>query len=305
MKNSFAKSPLNYTGGKFKLLPQLLPLFPASESVDCFYDIFCGGANVIVNYHATKNYGIDVESNIISLYNYIKTTSIQEFLDSMNHLISYYNLSDSNSYGYDYYNCQSSSGLGSFNRTGYDQLKKDFNSSNYTFNKNVMFYSLIVFGFNNQIRYNGKGYFNISVGKRDFNKNIKKNFENFAHSLHNYDIEFKNTQFNNFEVDFNKSNFIYADPPYLISTATYNERDGWNNEKEISLLSFLKEMSDRGVKFALSNVIEHKNKKNILLEEWALENKFTIHPLIHSYDNSSYQAKDKGSVTTEVLIVNY
>jgi len=30
------QSPLNYTGGKFKLLPQILPLFP--QNIDIFVD---------------------------------------------------------------------------------------------------------------------------------------------------------------------------------------------------------------------------------------------------------------------------
>ena len=39
------QSPLNYTGGKFKLLPQILPHFP--QDIDCFVDLFCGGGNLI------------------------------------------------------------------------------------------------------------------------------------------------------------------------------------------------------------------------------------------------------------------
>jgi len=38
------KSPINYTGGKFKLLPQILPLFPSN--IDIFVDLFAGGFNV-------------------------------------------------------------------------------------------------------------------------------------------------------------------------------------------------------------------------------------------------------------------
>ena len=41
------QSPLNYTGGKYKLLPQILPLFP--KEIDCFVDLFCGGCNVGIN----------------------------------------------------------------------------------------------------------------------------------------------------------------------------------------------------------------------------------------------------------------
>lgn len=49
---NLVSSPLNYTGGKFKLLPQILPLFP--NDINCFYDIFCGGCNVSINVTANK-----------------------------------------------------------------------------------------------------------------------------------------------------------------------------------------------------------------------------------------------------------
>lgn len=37
----FIKSPLNYTGGKFKLLPKIMPLFYEAET---FIDLFGGVA---------------------------------------------------------------------------------------------------------------------------------------------------------------------------------------------------------------------------------------------------------------------
>lgn len=43
----YVKSPLNYTGGKYKLLPQLLELFP--KQVNTFVDLFAGGGNVSVS----------------------------------------------------------------------------------------------------------------------------------------------------------------------------------------------------------------------------------------------------------------
>ena len=46
------QSPLNYTGGKYKLLPQILPLFP--KEIDCFVDLFCGGCNVGINRNCNK-----------------------------------------------------------------------------------------------------------------------------------------------------------------------------------------------------------------------------------------------------------
>ncbi|RIY36841.1 hypothetical protein CKF59_02180 [Psittacicella gerlachiana] len=46
------KSPLNYTGGKSKLLPQLKEKFP--QELEVFYDVFSGGANVGINIEAKK-----------------------------------------------------------------------------------------------------------------------------------------------------------------------------------------------------------------------------------------------------------
>lgn len=37
MEHKFIKSPLNYVGGKFKLLPQIIPLFPTN--INRFFDL--------------------------------------------------------------------------------------------------------------------------------------------------------------------------------------------------------------------------------------------------------------------------
>ena len=47
MQNKFIKSALNYTGGKYKLLPQIIPQF--SKDYDRFIDLFAGGATVSAN----------------------------------------------------------------------------------------------------------------------------------------------------------------------------------------------------------------------------------------------------------------
>ena len=64
------QSPLNYTGGKFKLLPQILPYFP--EDIDIFVDLFCGGCNVGVNIDANTIIYNDLNQNLLYLYNALK-----------------------------------------------------------------------------------------------------------------------------------------------------------------------------------------------------------------------------------------
>ena len=51
-KQKYIKSPLNYVGGKHKLLPQILPLFP--KNINTFIDLFGGGFNVGINVSAKR-----------------------------------------------------------------------------------------------------------------------------------------------------------------------------------------------------------------------------------------------------------
>ena len=62
--STFIKSPLNYTGGKTKILPQIIPLFP--DDINVFVDLFAGGANVGINVRADK---VVFNDNIEQLYN--------------------------------------------------------------------------------------------------------------------------------------------------------------------------------------------------------------------------------------------
>lgn len=100
-----------------------------------------------------------------------------------------------------------------------------------------------------------------------------------------------------------RGDFLYADPPYLISTATYNEQNGWTETEEYDLLNLLDKLDSQGVKFALSNVLEHKGKENTILINWAKN--YEINYLDYNYNNSNYQIKEKTTKTSEVLITNY
>ena len=302
-KNVFIKSPLNYTGGKTKLLPQILPLFPSR--INTFYDLFCGGANVGINVAAEKVVYSDVNDNLVGLLKTFSQYPAGELIASIENIISQYGLSESDKNGYEVYGCDSASGLAEFNRERFLKLRKDFNSLN---EKNdewyLKLYVLIVFAFNNQIRFNKKQQFNLPVGKRDFNKNIKENFIEFVEALGRQNNEFLSQDFQNTNVDgIGSDDFVYCDPPYLIATASYNEQDGWTEQDEKSLFQFLDVLDAKGVKFALSNVTVHKGRRNELLIEWA--KKYTTHSLTFNYRNSNYHGRNIEQETQEVLITNY
>ena len=82
-------------------------------------------------------------------------------------------------------------------------------------------------------------------------------------------VLFFNRDFSDFDFDsLTSKDLVYCDPPYLITTASYNDgKKGiqrLNEELELNLLKKLDELNQRGVKFALSNVIKHKEKSIII-----------------------------------------
>ncbi len=297
----YIKSCLNYTGGKYRLLNQILPLFP--KNIDTFVDLLCGGANVALNVDSNKTICNDINKPLINLFNFIKNNNLDFIFDSIFSIIDEYELSKTEEYGYEYYNCNSSQGLGKYNKRGYLKLREDFNfSDSLEFDRCLYFYTLIVFGFNNQIRFNKKNEFNNPVGKRDFNNRTQLNLRNFHEVINSKNILFSNKDFNDFDTsNFSSKDFFYIDPPYLITTASYNEQNAWSINDEKNLLKFLDNLDENNMNFALSNVLESKGKENKILKQWA--NDYNINYLNFDYNNSNYQTKKGKSI--EVLICNY
>ena len=299
------QSPLNYTGGKYKLLPQILPLFP--QGINCFVDLFCGGCNVGINIDSNSVVYNDIDEHLFYLFNTFKNLDKEVTFELIFKIIKDYDLSLVCENGYDYYNCDSGSGVGSYNKERFLKLRNDFNhhkQEDYYYY--LMLYVLIVYAFNNQIRFNAKGEYNLPVGKRDFNKKMQTKLSAFIDRLHRQDCFFSCKSFTEFDVsDLTERDFVYVDPPYLITCATYNEQDGWNEDHEKELLKFLDGLNSKQIRFALSNVLRSKGRENTILLEWLSKNNYTIHHLNYGYANSNYQTKDKQSKSEEVLITNY
>lgn len=301
------QSPLNYTGGKYKLLPQMLPHFP--KDIDYFVDLFCGGGNVGINVPCNKVLFNDNNSIIRYMFGTFKNMDKEETFRLIDSIIKEYGLSDSDKYGYEYYGCNSADGLSKYNTDGYLRLREDFNKmQNRDYGYYITLYVLIVYSFNNQIRFNRRGEFNLPAGKRDFNRKMREKLSAFIDRLKSGDYNFESNDFREIsDEDWNDKTFVYVDPPYLITCATYNEQDGWNEELEKELLNYLDKLNDRGIRFALSNVLQSKGKENKILLDWVNRNigKYRVIYLDYTYSNSNYHTKDRTSKTDEVLIVNY
>ena len=278
------KSPLNYTGGKFKLLSQILPLFP--KNIDTFVDLFGGGFNVGANVKASLIIYNELDTKVFELIKSICSENPTESFNSVMNIVKKYELSKTN-------------------EDGFYKLRENYNSSS---EKNWFeLYAIITHAFNYQIRFNKSGGFNMPFGKNrsSFSETLQKKFKIFSETLQNKNIEFHNNSYDYVKnLNLDSEDLVYCDPPYLITMASYNEQDGWNLDREYDLLEKLDGLNKNGVRFALSNVLEHKGKSNDILKEWT--EKYNIHYLNHSYGNCSYHGKDKSKDSSvEVLITNY
>lgn len=282
-KEDLIKSPLNYIGGKFKLLPQILPLFP--DNINTFYDMFCGGCNVGVNIKANKIVCNDKEQVVINLMNDWKQINSNQALKLLEETIDKYKLSKTN-------------------EEGFKNIRNDYNRGQQSWH---MFYAMLTNAFNYQIRFNKNGEYNMPFGRNRsyFNPTLKSRFVKFIDRLNNINIEFLNKDFRYLEPkELNDKDFVYFDPPYLVTCAAYNEKDGWNQQDDIDLMNLCDRLNDNNVKFAISNVFENKGKSNDMLKEWS--NKYNVYHLNNTYANCNYHTKDKSKNNTdEVLITNY
>ena len=279
--SEYIKSPLNYVGGKYKLLPQLLPLFP--KDIDTFIDLFGGGANVAVNVKSKVTVYNDINLKVVQILETLAKTPTDEALEYINRMIALY-------------------GLTKENESGFLDLRSFYNRSETK--PPLMLYTLICYAFNYQIRFNSKGEYNMPFGKNrsSFNDILREKFIVFSKALHNKNIIFVNSDFKEYAVYcMDSDSFIYCDPPYLNSTATYNEKSGWTEKDENILRSLLDKWAKQGVRWALSN----NAAVNTDLTDWASSRGYTVHYLDNSYGNSNYHKKDKSDKDKEVLITNY
>lgn len=282
-RRKFLKSPLNYIGGKYKLLPQLIEFFP--EKINTFVDLFSGGFNVGINVDCNKVICNDMNTFIIDLYKELYSKPIDETLNKITGRINEYGLSKENEEAFKKF------------RDYYNKTKEP-----------IDLYTLSCYSFNYQFRFNNNKEYNNPFGRNrsQFSDNMKSNLILFTEKLKSMNVEFLSEPFDKVDLSkLNSEDFVYCDPPYLITTGSYNDGNrgfkDWKEEEEIQLYKVLDELNKRKVKFALSNVIEHKGKENILLKEWSKKYK-TIY-LTSDYSNSSYNTKHDKSI--EVLIINY
>lgn len=282
-KKRYLKSPLNYIGGKYKLLPQILPYFP--KDIRQMVDLFCGGCNVAINVPAQSVLCNDINSKIIELFQALKNLDQTAVLTQIQARIDEYGLSKENEQGFKDF------------RTYYNQTGDP-----------IDLYTLSCYSFNYQFRFNNHLEYNNPFGRNrsHFSPQMRDHLIHFMERIQQMDITFRCGDFTKVALNgLGPDDLIYCDPPYYITTGSYNDGNrgfkDWQEPQERALYDYLDEAHRQGIPFALSNVLSHKGQDNEILRKWSRQ--YTVIDLNYSYANSSYNTS-KGQ-SREVLVVNY
>ena len=184
------------------------------------------------------------------------------------------------------------------NADSYKKLKEKYNASDRSDIADL--YLLLIYGFNRMLRFNQKGEFNLPVGNVDFNQNVVEALTNYVNLTNQKKIYWSNEDYKSFlsKIVTTENDFIYLDPPYLITSSEYNKF--WKQKDDDELYSLLDEFTKKKIRFALSNVVTYKGKENIKLLKWA--KKYNVYPVKSNYIN--YHDNSIKSFS-EVLITNY
>jgi len=274
---------LNYTGSKFKLLPQLLENFDYTKTY--FVDLFSGSmvvsANVINKYkkilvNDILNDVIGIHKGVLNSYGFIEKT--KKICPNKN------------------------------DAEAYAQLRNSYNHDKTP----EKLWALILSCNSNFMRFNLDGFFNQSWGRRSWNKNTDKKVADFIKHMepHKNKIFFSSKHFS--EIKITKPSFVYVDPPYgfcedengnitnkQISEAGYNVT--YKMEADVELYKYLHNLNENDSTFMLSGLLEHDNKKSWIMNQ-LIRDGFKYKEMIFDYNKVSKKGEKKSK---EIIIINY
>lgn len=277
----YIKSPINYIGNKYKLISQIIPLFP--NNIVTFADIFGGSGTVLINTKAKKYIYNDINPYVTSIFKGLVEEDIDEIVRKVENIIIEYSLSKTN-------------------KDGFEILRDDYNCGR---NDWITLYTLMCHSFNHQFRFNNKHQYNSSFGRNRsyFSDRQRENLYAMKRAI-STDIIFLSDSFINIDYsDFTQFDLLYFDPPYFASVGNYNDGkrgfEGWTEDHENELLALLGNLNEQGTRWALSNNLKYDNP---FLDKW--KDKYNIHYLNGDHVNCNYHKIDR-SKDIEVLITNY
>lgn len=271
------ESPLNYIGSKAKLVRHIRENMPKTHSR--FIDIFGGGFNVGIN--------ITNKEVIYNDANYFVKDLVESFQKNDTYQYLLYIRKITKRFG-----------LAASNSEGYIKARQYYNSSPVHVRDPRLLYTVLLYGFQQQLRFNSKHEFNNPVGMRWFNDKVLAKMISFSRAIKEGSHTFYSKDYIEMEDDIIKGDFVYMDPPYRLTRGSYNDGKrgfgGWDMLTESQMLDFADRLHGKGILFMLSYVVEHGGECNNIVSSWIEKNGYKI-----------IEISDKNIRRKEILIVNY
>jgi site-specific DNA-adenine methylase len=207
----------------------LLDKFKEQKKITRFVDVFAGSGIVFASifksdFPFVKEIIVnDKEETVFNLLKYINNNNQEILIKNFKKIINEYRLFSGREVNKDSYNKLKDS---------YNIIAKKLHKTEKDKNKmNKFIFVLVLYGFNQQIRFNSKGEFNIPAGKYINAFYIQQKIKSFKDLINDNKkiISFKNADFRtliNEILDKKESlenTLFYFDPPYLLAKETYNE----------------------------------------------------------------------------------
>lgn len=233
--NKLVSPFLKWVGGKRQLMPSIIELLPKNIKTLNYIEPFVGGGAVFFHLQPKNALINDFNEELINAYNVIKNNLEELILDLKTH-------SNNSDYFYQ---------IRSLDRTDdYQELTSVQRASRVIFlNKTC---------FNGLYRVNSAGEFNAPFGRYK-NPNIvnEPTLKAVSKYLNTNEVILKSGDYANIMGEVSKKSFVYLDPPYHPISESSNFtgyiQGGWDIDDQIRLREFCDQLTERGIKFLLSN----------------------------------------------------
>lgn len=300
-----AKPFLKWAGGKAKLIPIFEERYPVelqNGEIDTYIEPFIGGGAVLLSIISKYNFNKivinDINSELTLTYKVIKEypDKIISILDKMQ---EEYNCLDSLEEKQEFFygvREKFNQSKGNINYEKIDDKSIEHAASMIFLNKSC---------FNGLYRENKKGGFNVPFGKKEkLNCYDKENIMAVSEKLKNAII--LNGDFEKVMDYVNNHTFVYMDPPYrpLNATSNFNDysKEPFNDDTQIRLSKFYKELNKKGAKLMESN----SDPKNTDENDEFFDELYSDYKVERIYAARSINSKGTGrGKVSEILITNY
>ena len=213
------ESPLNYIGSKSKMIIDIKKNLP--NNFKSFIDVFGGGFNVGLNVDSDKIIYNDINYFVKEIVESFTVYDTYEYLMYIRRIIRKFGLEKSNS-------------------ESYLKARQYYNSLPPEKKNPRLLYAIMLYGYQQQMRFNGNHSFNNPVGMRWFNDKVLEKMISFSRILKERNVIFECSDYISLLKKIPKDAFIYMDPPYMLTRGSYNDGKrgflGWTKELEKEFL---------------------------------------------------------------------